>query len=169
MARSPGVTRLPLRLVDARKGRRGTTMLHSAIKRLAGFACNRLAPVSFAILCLALFGASPIGAQVVAQYDFEDGTAMGWGSFNGASTPVNTTAAAYTGTHSLLTTTGSGGAGGPSILMSTLLPGATYQITGYLMLTSGESATSANFTMRRTDPGCGGTCYDTIGTYQVAV
>jgi endo-1,4-beta-xylanase len=122
------------------------------------------------MLCLALFGASPIGAQVVAQYDFEDGTAMGWGSFNGASTPVNTTAAAYTGTHSLLTTTGSGGAGGPSILMSTLLPGATYQITGYLMLTSGESATSANFTMRRTDPGCsGGTCYDTIGTYQVAV
>ena len=145
-------------------------MLHSAIKRLAGFACNRLAPVSSAILCLALFCASPIGAQVVAQYDFEDGTAMGWGSFNGASTPVNSTAAAYTGTHSLLTTTGSGGAGGPSILPTNLLPGASYTITGYLMLTSGETATSANFSMKRADPGCsGGTCYDTIGTYQVPV
>src|ERR1035438_7476189 len=94
-------------------------MFHSARKRLDGFfARNRSAHVSFAIVCLALFCASPIGAQVVAQYDFEDGTVMGWGSFNGASNPVNSTAAAYTGTHSLLTTTGSGGAGGPSIPMS---------------------------------------------------
>src|ERR1019366_9903498 len=108
-------------------------MLHSARKqRLAAFASIRIAAVSSAVLCLALFCASPIGAQVVAQYDFEDGTAMGWGSFNGASNPVNSTAAAYTGTHSLLTTTGSGGAGGPSIPMSSiLLPGATYTITGY--------------------------------------
>ena len=110
-------------------------------------------------------------AQVVAQYDFEDGTAQGWGSFNGASTPANSTAAAYTGTHSLLTTTGSGGAGGPTILLSSiLLPGATYKITGYVMLTSGESATSADFTMKSSDPGCsGGACYTTIGTYQVPV
>jgi endo-1,4-beta-xylanase len=33
-------------------------------------------------------------AQVVATYDFEDGTAQGWVSFNGASTPTNSTAAA---------------------------------------------------------------------------
>lgn len=110
-------------------------------------------------------------SQVVATYDFEDGTTQGWTSFNGASTPVNSTAEAYTGTHSLLTTTGSNGAGGPSIsLNSILLPGATYQITGYLRLTAGESGSSANFTMKRVDPGCsGGTCYDTIGNYQVAV
>ena len=38
------------------------------------------------------------------------------------------------------------------------------------MLTSGESATSANFTMARTDASCaGGTCFDTIGAFQTAV
>jgi len=123
------------------------------------------------ILVLALLCASHLGAQVVATYDFEDGTVQGWSSFNGASTPVSTTAAAYTGTHSLLTTTGATGAGGPSILLnSVLLPGAQYTITGYLRLTSGETATNANFTIKRSDPGCsGGTCYDTIGTYQVPV
>ncbi len=126
---------------------------------------------SAGLIGLALYCAIPLAAQVVATYDFEDGTTQGWGSFNGASTPVNSTAAAYSGTHSLLTTTGSSGAGGPSIPMnSVLLPGATYQITGYLRLTDGESAASANFTMKRTDPGCsGGTCYDTIGTYTVPV
>ena len=72
---------------------------------------------------------------------------------------------------SLLTTTGSGGAGGPSISLNRhLLPGAKYTITGYLELTPGESATNANFTIKRSDPSCsGGTCYDTIGTYQVPV
>ncbi|MBV9746133.1 MAG: endo-1,4-beta-xylanase, partial [Acidobacteriia bacterium] len=75
------------------------------------------------------------------------------------------------GTHSLLTTTGSSGAGGPGISLSSILqPGAKYTITGYVKLTSGEAATSANFTIRSTDPGCsGGTCYTTVGTYQVPV
>jgi len=117
-----------------------------------------------------LCAAAPMFGQVVATYDFEDGTTDGWASFNGASTPTNSTAAAYTGMHSLLTTTNSGGAGGPSLSLASLIPGATYTITGYLRLTSGESATNANFTVKRSDPGCsGGTCYDTIGSYQVAV
>ncbi|MGB9456599.1 MAG: endo-1,4-beta-xylanase [Bryobacteraceae bacterium] len=146
-------------------------MFRPATKPLYSFAWNHLAIISGITLCLAVVSATPAGAQVVAQYDFEDGTSQGWSSFNGASTPVNSTAAAYTGTHSLLTTTGSSGAGGPSILLSSvLLPGAKYTITGYVMLTSGESAASANFTMKRSDPGCsGGTCYDTIGTYEVPV
>jgi endo-1,4-beta-xylanase len=112
-----------------------------------------------------------MAAQVVATYDFEDGTTQGWSSFNGASTPVNTTAAAFTGTHSLLTTTNSGGAGGPSLsVTSLLLPGATYSIFGHILLTGGESSTNANFTIKRTDSACsGGTCFDTIGTYQVPV
>ncbi len=80
-------------------------------------------------------------------------------------------AAAYAGSYSLLTTTGSSGAGGPSIAVSgVLLAGAQYTITGYVMLTSGEAATNANFTIKRSDPSCsGGTCYDTIGSYQVPV
>jgi endo-1,4-beta-xylanase len=120
---------------------------------------------------LALLCARPAGAQTVATYDFEDGTTQGWSSFNNATTPVNTTAAAFSGTHSLLTTTNSSGSSsGPAVVLTGLTPGATYQITGQVMLTSGEAATAANFTVQRQDPGCsGGTCYDTVGTYQVPV
>jgi endo-1,4-beta-xylanase len=124
-----------------------------------------------AALSVALLSGHPARATIIAIYDFEDGTTQGWTSFDGASTPVNTTAAAFSGTHSLLTTTNSSGEGGPSIsLTGILLPGATYSITGELMLTPGESATFADFTIRRSDPGCGGgTCFDTVGNFQVPV
>jgi endo-1,4-beta-xylanase len=132
---------------------------------------NRTSRVSYLILVLALLFASRLGAQTVATYSFEDGTADGWTSFNGASTPVATTAAAYAGSYSLLTSTSSSGSGGPSIsLNGVLLPGAQYTITGYVQLTSGETASNANFSIKRTDPSCsGGTCYDTVGTYKVPV
>jgi endo-1,4-beta-xylanase len=125
----------------------------------------------FAAITLLAVSSLPAAAQVIATYDFEDGTAQNWTSFNGASTPASTTAAAYSGSHSLLTTTGSSGQGGPSInLGSVLQAGAKYTITGYVRLTSGETATNANFTIRRSDASCsGGTCYDTIGAYQTAV
>ena len=129
--------------------------------------------LAFALCALAvlLLSGKCAEAQTVATYSFEDGTADGWTSFNGASTPVATTAAAYAGSYSLLTTTGSGGAGGPSISVSSILQaGAKYTITGYVQLTSGESASNANFTIRRSDPSCsGGTCYDTIGSYEVPI
>jgi endo-1,4-beta-xylanase len=132
---------------------------------------NRTALISCAVTICVLLCAFQLGAQTVATYGFENGTADGWGSFNGASTPVATNAAAYAGSQSLLTTTGSGGAGGPSISLNTVLQaGAKYTITGFIQLTSGESASNANFTIARSDPSCsGGTCYDTIGTYQVPV
>jgi len=124
-----------------------------------------------AIVVVALLCSSRLSAQTVATYNFEDATADGWSSFNGATTPVASNAAAYSGSYSLLTTTGSGGSGGPSISLNTVLQaGAKYTITGYVMLTGGETATNANFTIRRSDPSCsGGTCYDTIGSYQVPV
>lgn len=124
-----------------------------------------------ALPVLALLFASTLSAQTVATYSFEDQTADGWTSFNGASVPTATSAAAFSGSFSLLTTTGSTGQGGPSIALNTVLQaGATYTITGYVQLTSGESATNANFTMKRSDPGCsGGTCFDTIGAFKVAV
>ena len=37
-------------------------------------------------------------------------------------------------------------------MSSVLLPGAKYTITGYIQLTPGESATNANFTIKRSDP-----------------
>jgi endo-1,4-beta-xylanase len=136
---------------------------------------NSLLRNSSVLVCMvalfALFGASQLRAQTVATYSFEDGTADGWSSFNGASTPVATNAAAYAGSYSLLTTTGASGSGGPSINLNTvLLAGAQYTITGYVKLASGEAASNANFTIARTDASCsGGTCYDTIGSYEVPV
>jgi endo-1,4-beta-xylanase len=128
-------------------------------------------PAFYLILTAILVTVPHLQAQTVATYDFEDGTTQGWSSFNGATTPGNTTAAAYSGSHSLLTATATSGSGGPSIALNSVLqPGAKYTITGYVMLTPGESATNANFTIKRSDPSCsGGTCYDTIGAYQVPV
>ena len=132
---------------------------------------KRIAAISSAVLLLVLLGSATLRAQVVATYTFEDGTADGWTSFNGASTPVASNAAAHSGSFSLLTTTGSTGQGGPSISMNNvLLAGAKYTITGWVQLTSGESASNANFTMKRSDPSCsGGTCFDTIGNFEVGV
>jgi endo-1,4-beta-xylanase len=132
---------------------------------------RRLGLIAGAITALFLLSGRPAAAQTVLTYDFEDGTAQGWGSFNGASTPTNSTAAAFSGTHSILTSTNSSGASsGPSIQLTGLLPGATYQITGHVMLTTGEPATNANFTVLLQDPGCsGGTCFDTVGSFQVPV
>ena len=132
---------------------------------------NQIGRIVFATLVLTLASATHLHAQVVATYSFDDGTADGWTSFNGASTPVASNAAALDGGFSLLTTTGSGGAGGPSIVVSSILQaGAQYTIAGHIMLTSGEAASSANFTIKRSDPSCsGGTCFDTVGTFQVPV
>jgi len=131
----------------------------------------RSAHVSFCLLFLTALWSIPGTAQVIAQYGFEDSTAQGWVSFNNASTPVASTAAAHTGTQSLLTTTNStGGCSGPSLTLTNLVPGATYTITAFVQLTAGETATAANFTVMRSDPGCsGGTCFDTVGTFQVPV
>src|SRR6185437_10747699 len=78
---------------------------------------------------------------------------------------------AFAGTHSLLTTTNSSGSSsGPSIQLTGLVPGATYTVTGHVILTTGEAAADANFTVMRQDPGCsGGTCFDTVGNFQVPV
>jgi endo-1,4-beta-xylanase len=122
------------------------------------------------LLIVLLLAACPARAQVAEDYTFESGT-QGWTGFNGATVVGTATVAEQSGTASLQTNTSASGAGGPSVtLTGVLLPGATYQISGWVMLTNGEAATSANFTMKRTDTACsGGTCYDTIGSYQVAV
>lgn len=134
--------------------------------------CHTPVMLLFCFAVFACMAAGPsVNAQTIATYNFEDGTTQGWTSFNGATVPVNTTAAAYDGSHSLLTTTSSSGQGGPSINAGgVLLAGAQYTITGWVRLTTGEAAGNANFTMKRTDASCsGGSCYDTIGSYQVAV
>lgn len=133
--------------------------------------------VRFALIVAAAAAFLPLSAQlhaqIVATYDFEDGTTQGWSSFYNAVGPTNTTMTAYTGTHSLSTTTSAAGTGGPQINLTTVLQaGAQYTITGWVRLASGETATNANFTIARSDPSpscSGGTCYDTIGAYQTGV
>jgi endo-1,4-beta-xylanase len=131
---------------------------------------NRIALV-FSLVTVVMLGGLHLQAQTVMTYSFEDGTADGWMSFNGASTPVASNAAAQSGSFSLLTTTGATGQGGPSVLASSILQaGAKYTITGFVQLTAGENPTNANFTVKRTDPTCpGGTCFDTVGAFEVAV
>lgn len=158
---------------------RGSSWAASA-RRIPAFAAMALSLIAF-------LSARPAAAQQlpyqVAQYTFEDGTADGWTSFFDASAPAYSTGATAAadpdgGKGSLLTTvnyTSSGGGGGPALQLTALnlVPGATYSITGYVMLTSGEAPSDANFTIQRQDPGCsGGTCYDTVGgntAYQVPV
>ncbi|HTX06219.1 MAG TPA: endo-1,4-beta-xylanase [Steroidobacteraceae bacterium] len=157
-------------------------MFHRA-RSLSSLAVRRriLAVAATALLSSICLLARPAGAQQlpyqVAQYTFGDGTADGWTAFYDASAPVYSAAATEDpGTGSLLTTvnyTSSGGGGGPALQLTGLVPGATYTITGYVMLTAGEAASDANFTIQRQDAqdsACsGGTCYDTVGQYQVPV
>ncbi|WP_263352124.1 endo-1,4-beta-xylanase [Acidicapsa acidisoli] len=146
-------------------------MFHPSEGRTQASTPNRNHPVLWLVTAFLLLCSTSLRAQTVATYSFEDGTADGWTSFFGASTPVATNAAAWTGSYSLLTSTSSTGTGGPSIsLNSVLLAGAQYTITGWVQLTPGESPANANFSIKRSDPSCsGGTCYDTIGSYQVPV
>jgi endo-1,4-beta-xylanase len=132
---------------------------------------RRILQVLSLVLAGPLLCAASLHAQTIATYDFEGGNAQGWSSFYNATTPLSSNAAAYTGSSSLLTTTSSTGTGGPSVSLNAVLSaGATYNITGYVRLGSGGSSGFANFTMLRSDPTCsGGTCYDTIGGYKVAV
>src|SRR6202789_4360982 len=117
-------------------------MLHSRAKFTRDSIRKWLPLLSCALA--ALLSTGRLKAQTVATYGFEDGTADGWSSFNGAGTPVASNAAAYAGSYSLLTTTSATGAGGPSIkLNSVLQAGATYTITGYVQLAGGESASNA--------------------------
>jgi endo-1,4-beta-xylanase len=146
--------------------------MHSPVRAgKPGARSHRFASLFTLPLALLLFAAAPAWTQTIQTYGFEDGTADGWTSFFNASTPVNTNLAAHSGSDSLSTTTSSTGTGGPSILLNGLVQaGGKYTITGWVMLASGESAANANFTIRRTDPTCsGGTCFDTVGAFQVGV
>jgi len=135
--------------------------------RSAGRRSNRFLPSLCFLFAILLLGLVPVSAQTIATYDFENGSTNGWGPFYGPNTQVSTTAASYTGNSSLLSTT-AGGASDPAIDVSGLLqPGATYTVTGWVRLTSGEGSATANFTIKRTDTD--GTHYDTIGGYQVPV
>ena len=99
-----------------------------------------------AIACLlVLFLASPLRAQVVATYDFEDGTAQGWSPF-GSPTLTNAMSPVSDpdgGSHALLVTNRTSGFMGPSIdlvKVHNIVAGATYQISAYVLLTAPDAS-----------------------------
>jgi endo-1,4-beta-xylanase len=151
-------------------------MLSAAYVCKPRFVRNRIAPFFLGLLAIILMGGGLLRAQVVATYTFNDGTADGWTSFNGSSTPTASSAETNGGSSfSLLTETNpTNGQGGPSINLTTVLQaGAQYTITGFVMLATGEPAENVNFTMKVTDAtGCAssaGTCFTTVGGFEEPV
>ncbi|RZJ11418.1 MAG: hypothetical protein EOP39_06360 [Rubrivivax sp.] len=109
-----------------------------------------------------LLGLCGISAQAQVNATWEDGTLQGFGPF-GSVTLTNSTAAARTGSRSLLTTGRTATYMGPSINLATkMVPGATYQITAWARLTAGTPATQVKLSMQRTQGGT--TSYDSVGS-----
>jgi hypothetical protein len=94
------------------------------------------------------------GAQSLAQHGYEDSTAQGWVARGTGVTLASVTGTARTGTRSLRTTGRTQTWNGPSLDLRTLLTkGATYQISGYVRLVTGQAATDLSFTVERTPTG----------------
>jgi endo-1,4-beta-xylanase len=73
--------------------------------------------------------------------NFEDGGLDGWSSRSGSSSVTNSTAAAHTGAHSLLTTGRIANWDGPSISISDkMYVGSVYNISGWIMLSPADGS-----------------------------
>ncbi|HXU61480.1 MAG TPA: endo-1,4-beta-xylanase [Polyangia bacterium] len=104
-------------------------------------------PQALHAVSVAAASAAPAGS---IQSDFEDGTTQGWGPF-GSPTVANSTAVAFSGTHSLLTTNRTGTFMGPSLdITSQVLAGATYKVSLQGRLQAGQAATTLTVTVMRT-------------------
>ena len=113
-----------------------------------------LAASLFLICSLTLGFAAAAAAQTVVQHGWEDGTLQGWAPFGGGVVLTNSTAAANSGSRSLLTTGRTAGFNGPSLEVGAVLaPGTNYQFTAFVRLAPGEAATEVRMTMRRMPSG----------------
>ncbi|MFI5916471.1 endo-1,4-beta-xylanase [Dactylosporangium sp. NPDC051541] len=110
----------------------------------------------------------PVLAQdVVAGFDFEDGTVQGWAARGGASVAA-VAAAARTGTYGLRTSGRTQSWEGPSVqLAGRLLTGATYAISGYVRPADATAPAVLQLTMQRTPVG-GSATYDFLTSASVA-
>ncbi|MBN2118668.1 MAG: endo-1,4-beta-xylanase [Anaerolineales bacterium] len=94
-------------------------------------------------------------------YDFEDGTAQGWGPRGDANVSV-VSDVAHSGSGSLLVTGRTANWNGATIdVMSMLQPDTTYEISGFVKLAEGAPASRVVITMQRT-PTSGETKYEWI-------
>ncbi|ETK32345.1 endo-1,4-beta-xylanase [Microbispora sp. ATCC PTA-5024] len=123
-----------------------------------------------ALMCLAALVAALLAAPwaqaparaaavQVAAYDFEDGTAQGWGPRGGATVTV-TRDAAHSGSSSLLVTGRTATWEGASIT-TPFEKGVTYAVTAYARLVSGQPSSTIALTVQRTPDG-GDTTYERV-------
>ena len=102
---------------------------------------------------LAAASASQAAAQIVVDHDWEDGSVEGWFP-RGGHAIENSMEAAHDSTRSLKTTGRTATWNGPGLdLRTTLTAGATYRITGWVRLVTGEIATDLQFTVQRQPSG----------------
>lgn len=121
--------------------------------------CRWLRRSSLAAVTLACLAVSA-AAQVVS-HGFEDGTTQGWVP-RGSVTVASSTDVARTGTHSLKTTGRTANWNGPALdLRSRLTANTTYQISGWVRLTAGQSPSNLKFTIERRPTG-GSTSYEQV-------
>jgi endo-1,4-beta-xylanase len=96
---------------------------------------------------------------------FEDGGLDGWSSRTGSSTLTNSTAAAHSGTHSLLTTGRVANYDGPQISVSNkMYVGSEYNISGWVLLTPADGSSHViNISLQTTLNGV--TSYPSVTAY----
>ncbi|MEV7803299.1 endo-1,4-beta-xylanase [Microbispora sp. NPDC088329] len=131
------------------------------------------AAATVAVLCAfmglpaVVAGAAPAGAAAVqvAKYDFEDGTAQGWGPRGDGVEVGATSDAAHSGSRSLLTSGRTATWHGASI-SPPFEKGVTYQVTAYARMVSGEPSSTIALTMQRTPDG-GDTTYERVAAATV--
>lgn len=97
--------------------------------------------------------------------NFEDGGLDGWSSRTGSSTLTNSTAAAHTGTHSLLTTGRVANYDGPQINVNNkMYPGSNYNISAWVLIDSNDGSNHViNMSLQTTLDG--NTSYPSITPY----
>jgi endo-1,4-beta-xylanase len=104
-----------------------------------------------------------LGAPAPISYDFEDGTTNPFFAF-GPATLANSTAVAFSGTHSLAITARGASYAGPGVnLQGQLTKGATYQVTMSVRMVAGQPASTLQATMQRTPTG-GSATYDGVAS-----
>jgi endo-1,4-beta-xylanase len=106
----------------------------------------------------------PAGQEIIAlATDFESGTLEGWEPRLGSETLTVTTAAAYSGTHSLLTSDRSQAPAGPKLdVLSVMTAGIPHDVSVWVMLGPGEETTNMRLTMETKRTGIPTHTYTTI-------
>src|SRR5262249_21690865 len=103
--------------------------------------------------------------QASITYDFEDGTPQGWFPFGNGTNPTvaNSTDAANTGTHSLVTTNRTASFMGPGVNLLSQMSKGTYQVTVSARMVAGQPSANILPTFQRTPTG-GTAQFDSVMT-----